>query len=93
MKVRNVASFHELSFKLEFLDFSSPDYQAKSFLDASDERNEARSIDGPSKCPENFSCTRLLGQSESVCCPALADLAVAEAQTESEVFDRAQSSE
>lgn len=78
--------------KISFSDFSSSDYQVNSFYDSSSDRAEGRSNEEISKCPEKFSCTRLPGQSESVCCPTPEDSIVAEAQTEQEIFERQQSS-
>jgi hypothetical protein len=57
----------------------------KSFLDTSDEANEARSMMSKISCPDGFKCTRLKGQSDSVCCPHLVDLVSSAANNEEEV--------
>lgn len=63
----------------------------KSFYDSSSESTEAKKA--AIKCPEKFSCTKLLGQSENVCCPIQEDSIAAAAQPEPEIYDRPQSSE
>lgn len=75
------------------IDYSSPEYQAKSFFDSSHENPDDLTRQTSIKCPTKFSCTKLLGQFESVCCPVQDDSVVAEAQLESEIFERSQSSE
>lgn len=40
----------------------------QSFLDASEENLEGRSMMSKITCPDGFKCTKLKGQSESVCC-------------------------
>lgn len=74
-------------------DYSSSEYQAKSFFDSSHENPDDLTRQTSIKCPTKFSCTKLLGQFESVCCPVQDDSVVAEAQLESEIFERSQSSE
>lgn len=74
-------------------DYSSPEYQAKSFFDSSHESSDDLTKQNSIKCPAKFACTKLLGQFESVCCPVQEDSVVAEAQLESEIFERSQSSE
>lgn len=81
-----------LNLKNIFTDYSSPEFQSKSFFDASSETGEDSSKQLSIKCPEKFSCTKLLGQSESVCCPSQDDSVIAETQTEPQIFERPQSS-
>lgn len=81
-----IAFFYFVSFFHS--EFNSPEYQSMSFYDSSVENSPARAI----KCPGKFSCTRLLGQSESVCCPIADDSHVAESQ-QPEIQERSQSSE
>lgn len=74
-------------------EYTSPEFQAKSFFDSSNENPEDLSKTSAIKCPEKFKCTKLMGQSESVCCPIQDDSSVAETQPEQEIFVRPQSSE
>lgn len=83
-----------LNFSIYFfhsLEFNSPEYQSMSFYDASVESSRSGAI----KCPEKFTCTRLLGQSESVCCANADDAQAAESQHQpiQEIQERSQSSE
>lgn len=80
-------------FSFPLTEFSSTEYQAKSFFDSSNENPEDLSKTAAVKCPEKFKCTKLLGQSESVCCPKQDDSSVAESQPEQEIYERPQSSE
>lgn len=41
----------------------------RSFLDVSDENIEGRSMTEKITCPSGFTCKRLKGESQSVCCP------------------------
>lgn len=76
------------NFVLIRLEYNSPEYQSKSFYDLSVENSQSKSI----KCPENtHKCIKLLGQSESVCCPIMDDSHVAESQ-QPEIQERTQSS-
>ena len=67
-------NLQDINFLKKILNYSSlelnpSEYQVQSFLDASDENVVGRSLMSKITCPDGFKCTRLKGQSESVCCP------------------------
>lgn len=64
----NLQQYIELLFFF-FEELNPSEYQVQSFLDASDENVVGRSLMSKITCPDGFKCTRLKGQSESVCCP------------------------
>lgn len=74
----------------------SPEYQSRSFFH-DDVSVEGRSMGNTIECPEKFTCIRLHGQTENVCCPihdegvTKGDSEVAAAENQESV-DRQQSS-
>jgi hypothetical protein len=73
----------------------NPEYQSRSFFH-DDVSIEGRSMSDTIVCPEKFTCTRLFGQTEHVCCSneeeVKVDSEVSAAETE-ETAERQQSSE